>query len=214
LRPASAPGVGIGLGLTGVFVAGAALGLTGLPSLAAVSPPVAGAALGLAARACASLLQTSKSAWTGPAALAMLAKASRLTPEMTSISPVNLRMIRLAFFLRARPPCQRADEGRFLRLCLVAGITAAGEVVPLVALGLACHLTVQCRRGAGFGGRVLRAPCKNCQYEECRYYVSHSRSPSQVSLQSGCHRLVFLIVAVIRRPPNSWPALSRLPLSR
>jgi hypothetical protein len=111
-------------GVTGVFTAGAALGLTGPPpglmsasargvgaGLGVTGLFMAGAALGLAARACASLLQISKSACVGPAASAMLAKASRLTPEMTSISSVNLRMIRVAFFSDRVPPCYARDEG-------------------------------------------------------------------------------------------------------
>jgi hypothetical protein len=77
----SPPAVGGGFGL---FVAGAALGLTGVPGLVAGSRSV-GAALGLATRVCASRLQTSKSVWVGSAASARVAKASRLTPNITKI---------------------------------------------------------------------------------------------------------------------------------
>jgi len=114
--------VGAALGLTGVpglvavspdvggglglFVVGDALGLTGVPGLVAPSRSVAGAALGLDARACASRLHASKSACVGSAASTRPAHATRLTPRIINRTPVNVRMAALAFFWGYRLPIQ------------------------------------------------------------------------------------------------------------
>lgn len=101
------PDAGGGLGL---FVVGAALGLTGVPGFVALSRSVAGAALGLAACACASRLHASKSACVGSAASARPATASRLTPETISRTPVNACMVTLALLWDSRLPAPPSRE--------------------------------------------------------------------------------------------------------
>ena len=108
--PVSARGVDAGLGVTGVWLAGAALGLTGEPGFAAVSAPVAGLApalslgdaLGLLVFDCAIRLQVSKSACVGSAASAAV--------ELTRKTLATRTMRALILFIRVSSLCLTGNQ--------------------------------------------------------------------------------------------------------
>src|SRR5436309_649810 len=128
-----APVVAVGLGVTGVWLAGAALGLTGEPGFAAVSAPVAGVApalslgdaLGLLVFDSAIRLQVSKSACVGSAASAAV-ELTRKTPAMRTMRALTLFIRVSSFMLHEQSVCRWG-----LRLDGVRATETGSAIAPL-----------------------------------------------------------------------------------